>query len=121
MAVVNQVDKIAKLGKRAAVQFQILTHCFLSGIVLSPSELECISILAETDDVDLNSFCSYINEQGIFKSAQSARNAIAKAEKNKLVIKQGKSKKKIWVNPDIKIQTKGNILLNYKFLSVETV
>jgi hypothetical protein len=121
MAVVNQVDKIAKLNKKAVVQFQILTHCFLSGIVLSSSELECLTFLAETGENDLNNFCTVIHGRKIFKSPQSARNAIAKAEKNSLVIKQGKSKKKIWINPLLKIQTDGNILLNYKFLAIETV
>lgn len=120
MAVVNQVDKIAKLSKKAAVQFQILTHCFLSGIVLSSSELECLTLLAESGEADLNNFCINIHNKKIFKSAQSARNAIAKAEKNSLVIKQGKSKKKIWVNPSLKVQTSGNVLLNYKFLALET-
>jgi len=118
MAVVNLVEKKAKLDKQAAVQFQIITHCFLSGIVLSSSEIICLIMLAIDGVQDLNAFCTKVHEKGVFKSSQSARNAIARAEKNKLVIKEGKSKKKIYINPDIKIQTEGNILLDYKFLSV---
>ena len=33
--------------------------------------------------------------------------------------KEGKNKKKIFINPDLKLHSHGNILLDYKFLSVE--
>ena len=120
MAIVNQVDKKAKMDKIAIVQYQIMTHCFLSGIVLSTSELSCLSMLALEGEQELNTFCQKMFNQSIFKSAQTVRNTIAKAEKYNLVIKEGKSKKKIYINPSIKVQTDGNILLNYKFLSVAT-
>lgn len=118
MAVVNQVDKKAKLDKFSIVQFQILTHCFLTGIVLSPAELTCLSMLALDGEQELNSFCHKMYALSIFKSSQTVRNTISKAEKNLLVIKAGKSKKRIWVNPDMKVQTEGNIFLNYKFLAI---
>lgn len=120
MAVVNQVDKKAKLDTFSIVQFQILTHCFLFGIVLSSAELKCLSILAIEGEQELNYFCQNIHAQSIFKSSQTVRNAISKAEKNNLVVKEGKSKKKISINSDIKVQTKGNILLDYKFLALES-
>jgi len=118
MAVVNQVDKKAKLDKFSIVQFQILTHCFLTGIVLSPAELTCLSMLALDGEQELNSFCQKMHALSIFKSSQTVRNTISKAEKNLLVIKEGKSKKRIWVNPDMKVQTEGNIFLDYKFLAI---
>ena len=37
-----------------------------------------------------------------------------------LIKKEGKNKKKIFINPDIKVFSQGNILLDFKFLSVET-
>lgn len=118
MAVVNQVEKKAKIDKFAAVQFQIITHCFLSGLVLSSAELSCLSMLAMEGEQELNSFCQKMFSNAVFKSPQTVRNTIAKAEKNNLVVKEGKSKKKIWINPDLKIQTEGNILLDYKFLAI---
>lgn len=118
MAVVNQVEKKAKMDKFSIVQYQIVTHCFLSGIVLSSAELSCLSMLALEGEQELNSFCQKMFGNSIFKSPQTVRNTIAKAEKNSLVIKEGKSKKKIYINPSLKIQTDGNIFLNYKFLSV---
>lgn len=121
MAVVNQVDKKAKLDKFSIVQFQILTHCFLTGIVLSPAELTCLSMLALDGEQELNSFCQKMHGLSIFKSSQTVRNTISKAEKNTLVIKEGKSKKRIKINPEIKVQTEGNILLDYKFLAVASI
>jgi len=120
MAVVNQVDKKAKLDKFTIVQYQILTHCFLTGIVLSSAELTCLSMLALEGEQELNSFCQKMHSMSIFKSAQTVRNTISKAEKNKLVVKEGKSKKRIWINNEMKVQKDGNILLNYKFLSLES-
>jgi hypothetical protein len=51
----------------------------------------------------------------IFKSPQTVRNSINKAENN-LVTKDPNNKKLIILNSNIKIQTKGTILLDYKFL-----
>ena len=61
-----------------------------------------------------------MTELGIFKSPQSARNAIAKASKKDLITKIGKNKKKILLNPAINVQTKGSVLLDYKILGLET-
>lgn len=119
MAVVNQVDKKARLDKFKIIQYQILTYCFLSDIVLSLSELICLSMLAIDGEQELNTFCQKMHALSIFKSSQTVRNTISKAEKNNLVIKEGRSKKKIQINPELKVQTEGNILLDYKFLAVE--
>jgi hypothetical protein len=54
----------------------------------------------------------------IFSSAQSARNSLTKCEKKNLIIKEGKNKKKIYINPSVSVITSGNILLNLKILSV---
>lgn len=118
MALVNQVEKKAKLDKFSVVQFQILTHCFLSNIVISLAELTCLSMLALEGEQELNSFCQKIYAKSIFKSSQTVRNSISKAEKNNLVVKEGKSKKKIRINPEMKVQTNGTILLDYKFLGL---
>jgi hypothetical protein len=52
----------------------------------------------------------------IFKSPQTVRNAVNKAMKNMLVIKDDTDKKMIKLNPGLKVQTEGDILLDYKFL-----
>lgn len=120
MALVNQVEKRVRMSRGSAVQYQLLTHCFLTGVNLSTADLNCLTMLALEGEQELNSFCQKVHSQGVFKSPQSVRNAIIKAEKQKLVLKEGKSKKRIWINPDLKVQTDGNILLDFKFLCLET-
>ena len=56
----------------------------------------------------------------IFKSPQSARNAITKAEKKQLLIKNGINKKTISINKSINVQTNSLVLLDYKVLGSES-
>ena len=76
--------------------------------------------LAKVDSKELTSFCKEISEKKIFKSSQSCRNALAKAEKKNLIIKNGSNKKTIYINSNLNIQTEGIILLDYKILGIET-
>lgn len=120
MALVNQVDKRVKMTRRDIVKFQLMTHCYLSNIPVSESDLECLTFLAMKGEQELTSFCNMAHDEKIFSSTQSVRNCLTKAEKKNLIKKEGKNKKKIYINPDMKVHTTGNILLDYKFLSVET-
>tara|TARA_B110000196_G_C21150518_1_gene669312 strand:- start:2664 stop:3035 length:372 start_codon:yes stop_codon:yes gene_type:complete len=119
MTIVNKVDKKVKMSKDGVIKYQILTFCFLNDIQISVSDLECLSVLAGLGDYELTSFCKLVAEREIFKSPQSARNAITKAEKKKLVKKIGNNRKSIRVNSEMSIQTEGTILLDYKFLGIE--
>jgi len=122
MAIVNQVQKRVKLSKWQIVKYQILTHCYLNSIILSNSDLECLTLLALNQPIELSIFCldASSEEDSIFKSAQSVRNSLNKSEKHKLIIKNKKNKKQIQLNPDLKIQIEGNILLDYKFFASES-
>ena len=118
MALVNQVQKRVKMPKWEIVQFQILTYCFINKISINDSDLNCLTLLSFNQPIALTDFCyDASSEEGwIFKSPQTVRNAINKAEKQNLVIKDINNKKMIALNPNIKIQTEGTILLDYKFL-----
>ena len=120
MAVVNKVDKRVKTSKDEVIKYQILTYCFLNNIQISNSDLNCLCELAKKGRKELTEFCEYISKKSIFKSSQSCRNAIAKAEKKKLIIKDGSNKKTIYLNDSMNIQTEGTILLDYKILGVDT-
>jgi|TARA_R100000084_G_scaffold102960_1_gene58795 hypothetical protein len=120
MAVVNKVDKRVKTSKDEVIKYQILTYCFLNNIQISNSDLNCLCELAKKGRKELTGFCEYISKKNIFKSSQSCRNAIAKAEKKKLIIKDGSNKKTIYLNDSMNIQTEGTILLDYKILGVDT-
>lgn len=120
MALVNQVDKRVRMNRWDIVKYQLLTHCYLYKIVVSESDLECLTLLAMEGEAELTSFCNKAHDQHIFSSIQSVRNCLTKVEKKKLIMKEGKNKKKIYINPDIKVHSSGNILLDFKFLSIET-
>jgi hypothetical protein len=117
MAIVNQVQKKVMMSKRDVVKFQILTHCYINRITLSDSDLECLTLLSIIGPIELSSFCfEASDEYTIFKSEQTVRNCINKCEKNALVVKDSKNKKIVMISPNLKIQTEGDILLDYKFL-----
>jgi hypothetical protein len=122
MALVNQVQKRVRMSKWNVVKFQILTHCYIKKILLSDSDLNCLTLLSFNEPIELTSFCydASSEEDPIFKSPQTVRNCINKAEKNNLVIKDIENKKLIKLNTDLKIQTEGTILLDFKFLGDES-
>tara|TARA_R100001443_G_scaffold25355_1_gene38189 strand:+ start:9578 stop:9937 length:360 start_codon:yes stop_codon:yes gene_type:complete len=118
MAVVNQVQKRVVMSKKDIIKYQILTHCYINKIMVSNSELECLTLLSESGPIELTDFCyDAAEEYKIFKSQQTVRNCINKCAKNRLVKKDRKNKKIISLNKKLKIQTDGSILLDYKFLA----
>lgn len=119
MAIVNKVDQKAKVDIDTTIQYQIVTYCFFNDVQISNADLKCLAELAKQGEVELTLFCNDVTDMGIFKSPQSARNAITKASKKQLVIKNGKNKKKIFLNKAMNVQTSGNVLLDYKILGVE--
>jgi len=120
MALVNQVGKKVKLSKWDIVKYQLLTHCYLNKISVSEADLNCLTYLALEGDQELTNFCTKAHSKEIFSSIQSVRNCLTKAEKKHLIKKEGKNKKKIYIHPDVGVYVNGNILLDFKFLSVET-
>lgn len=124
MAKVNLVSKTVRMELNQVVRFQLLTHCYINNITVSELDLDCLVILALAGDIELNEFCSgmaTIRAKATGKaSPQTIRNILLRTEALGLTLKKGKSKKRISLNPDIKIQTQGNIMLNYKFIFVES-
>jgi hypothetical protein len=117
MAIVNKVEKKIKMQKDGVIKYQIITFCFINDLQLSISDLNCLVELAKSGSVDLTTFCKHISGMGIFKSPQSVRNAVQKAKKKNLIVKNNKY---IVINPDMKLQSSGNILLDFKILSVDS-
>ena len=122
MALVNQVQKRVKMPKWDIVKFQILTHCYINKIAMSESDLNCLTLLSFNEPTELTHVCydASAEEDWIFKSSQTVRNCINKAEKNNLIVKDSSNKKIIRLNPALKIQIEGTILLDYKFLGHDT-
>jgi hypothetical protein len=119
-AKVNQVEKKTTMSRWEIVKYQILTYCYLKNIQVSDSDLECLTLLSIKGESELTVFCAEVYAKNIFQSSQTVRNALTKAEKKNLILKDGRSKKRITINPAMNIQTDGNILLDYKFLALES-
>lgn|SRR5574343_209104 len=120
MPQVNIVEKKVKMGTADVIKYQLMTHCFINKISLSDSDIDCLTELSLMKEVGLNTFCKHISNKKIFKSAQTVRNSINESEKHNLIIKKGRNKKTIYINPDLGIQSSGNILLDFKFLAIES-
>jgi hypothetical protein len=119
MALVNQVQKRVKMPKWDLVKYQILTHCYINKVSLSESDLDCLTLLSFNQPIELTDFCyDASSEEGwIFKSPQTVRNSINKSEKNQLIMRDENNKKVIMLNSNMKVQTEGTILLDFKFLA----
>lgn len=110
--------KTLTMNKPEIIRFQLMVHCYVQKISnISPALLDCLTLLGQQGSTGLISFCETLTEQGIFQSVQSSRNAIARLQDRKLVVKEGKNKKKISLNPEIMIQNTGNILVDVKCFS----
>lgn len=118
MAKLNLVKKRLQMGHRDVVKFQVLTYCFMRDIQLSNNELDCLTLLGVYGEYELSEFCNAVVEERIFKTPQTVRNFLTKATNLRLVNKNGTNKKKISLKEDMKIQTKGNIILDYKVIYV---
>ena len=118
--IVNKVDQKIKTSIDDTIKYQILTYCFFNDIQVSKSDLECLAELAKNNNIGITAFCDLITDKKIFKSAQSARNAINKAEKKNLLVKDGADKKVIYINQDMNVQPEGIVLLDIKILGSES-
>ena len=118
MAIVKRVQKKVIMSRKDIVKFQLITHCYLNRITVSNSDLECLTLLSSTGPIEIAHFCyDAADEQKIFKSQQTVRNFINKCIKNKIVVKDNKNKKLIYINPKLNIETLGSIFLDYNFLA----
>jgi hypothetical protein len=120
MPQINLVEKRARLSKWDVVKFQLITHCYLTKVVLSESEIDCIILLAIKGEQEIQQFCESAHNEKVFKSIQTVRNCLSKMEKIDFIKKEGKNKKRIWVNPDLKIMAEGNVLLDIRFAHIES-
>lgn len=119
MAKFNLVDKKVRMGLYDIIKYQIVTYCYINRVGVTDSDLDCLTILATSGEQDLTEFCLLATEKRIFKSTQSVRNCLVKLERNNLILKEGRTKKKIGLNPQMKIQTVGNIMINYRFFHID--
>ena len=113
------------------IRYQIITHCFINGVTISDSELEGLLLLSLNGECELSEFANAAcnpdhrtkesilpRQEVVFKTPQTVRNFLSKAQKSDLIVKSGTSRKKISINPELQIQLEGNILLDFKFAHI---
>lgn len=120
MAIVKKVNQKLKVDISQTIKYQILTYCFFKDIHINESDLKLLAELAVNKKIKLSKFCKVVTDKKIFKSEQSARNAINKAEKKNLLVKDGGDKKVIYINQDMNVQPEGIVLLDIKILGSES-
>lgn len=129
MAKVNKIQKSGMLNLEEMIKVQLVLHFHFSGIKVSEYDLESLVLLSILGPSDLSEFCDAVSTEDyrnkdvslalsreIFKTPQSARNALTRLENKNIIVKEGTNKKKIKINPNISVVSNGNILLDIKFL-----
>jgi hypothetical protein len=130
---INRVTRKIRLdSKQTAIKYQLITELiFLRRQTLIDTDLVYLTLLVEWGPISLKEFCNkvvlYLFGETVLHEAekysvrvQTVRNRIGILEKRGLVQKSGKGIKTISFTSAIPIETKGNILLEYNFLYVET-
>ncbi len=118
MAIVKRVQKKVIMSTKDIIKFQLITHCYLNRITVSNSDLECLTLLSSIGPIEISHFCyDASDERKIFKSQQTVRNCINKCIKFKLVVRNAKNKKVVFINPKLNVETLGSIFLDYNFLA----
>jgi hypothetical protein len=131
MAKFNVVDKKVSMSLEEIIRFQIVTYCYIHRIILSESDLSCLTLLGINGKAELSDFCnaccdpanrdkepttSY--QKAVFKTPQTVRNCIARMRNHNIINRDGS--KTIELNPDLNIQAEGNVLLNFKMFYIGT-
>lgn len=126
---VTKIEKKFRLSRYDLVKYQIITDLvFFKKEQIADNDLELLTWLGVTGPIDLTKFCNFIVKQNhkniepeeFAVKSQNVRNKLTKLEKRKLVVKSDTYKKMIQLSTEITVHAKGNVLLDYKFLSVET-
>ena len=87
MAIVNKVNFQIQTDMDTCIKYQILTYCFFKNVLISNSDLKFLMELSKNNKIELTQFCNMLVDMDIFKSPQSARNAITKQKKNNYLLK----------------------------------
>jgi hypothetical protein len=126
---VKKINKKLKLSTLDIVRYQLLTEVmFFKKEYLIPSDLEILTLLVMWGPIELGGFCAAAAKviypeslpEDLSTRAQNIRNRIVKLEKRNIVVKSKTGRKIIALNSDIDVYSKGNILLDYNYLTIET-
>ena len=126
---VKKVTKKLRVTTPDIIKYQLITEIvFFKNEYLIPSDLDILILLVKWGPMELVGFCMNAAKQlypdtapeDLSVRSQNVRNRIVKLEKRNIVTKSKTGRKIISLNPDINIQSEGNILLDYNYLAVES-
>ncbi len=116
---VIKVEKIIKLNKIEIIRYQLMHHCFIKKIKISDTELSCLALLGEVGEIRLSEFNKIAAKKGILGSPIAVSSCLSKIERSGLFVKKNNGKKVIFLNPELHIQTEGNIIIDLKLIKLE--
>lgn len=127
---VNKIHKKLRVSSYDIVKYQLITELiFFRNEHMIQSDIELLTLLVLWGPIDLGAFCSKASKE-LYKDAlpeefsirsQNVRNRLVKLEKRGMITKTKIGKKVIHINPVLNIHGKGNILLDYNLLAIESV
>lgn len=113
-AILNKWNREEKMTKEQIVKFQVLIYCHLADIRITRGELDYLTLLGLEGKSDLRDFCNKMVERKWFTTSASARNTVSSLLERKLIGKDGKNRKSVYIAPEMSIQSTDNILLDIK-------
>jgi len=125
---VQKVTKKIRISNIDAIKYQLITEfLFFRNEYIIPGDLAILIFLVKWGPMDLGTFCTEAAKElypdtppeGLSLRSQNIRNRIVKLEKRDIIVKSDAGRKTISITPDIDIFSRGNILLDYNYLSVE--
>ena len=126
---VSKIEKKYRLTHYDLVKYQVITEfVFFKKESLIDTDIDLLTLLTMDGPVELTKFCNdvvkktfpdIIAEEFAVKS-QNVRNKLGKLEKRGLIEKSDSYKKIIQIAISVPVIKTGNVLLDYKFLAVET-
>lgn len=116
---VTKIEKIIKFSKSEIIRYQLMHHCFVKNIKISETELKCLALLGEVGQIRLSEFGKIAAAKGILGSSIAVTSCLSKIERSGLFLKKNNGKKIIFLNPELKIQSEGNIIIDLKLIKVE--
>lgn len=124
IAITRAKIKAKVTTREQIVRFQIIVYANISRIKLSAADIDLLTLLGIKGKSVLIDFCILVSDNKIFNSIQSTRNATDRLQEKGLIVKECGSKKDkrnrvIYLNPEMKIYTEGNILVDLNCIYYE--
>ncbi len=113
------VETKVQLSTFEIIKYQFLHHCFMNKLLLNNTDIICLSLLGEAGMIPLGEFCKLVVDKKVLKNPIGVNNVLKRLIDKKLVVKERREMQMVFLNPELKIQIDGNIVINIKLFKVE--